>query len=220
MSIADLFKSSKEIEREKNRARRRALRDVERATDVVKDRIATLKRDRDTAWTQAREYLRDGQKAAAQRCLQSVKANEMMMGKLERKNWVFSQIATKMEMAKTDQEFSAALANLNTTLEVDPDKLAETLDDVGGTLSEQGDIDKMWDKEYGKEMEGLASSDAVPSVEEMMSNLEKEVVADVTGGRSMAGKVSSEAKDSTGGIAEAIGEGRRRLKALMDGKKQ
>ena len=69
MGIADLFKSSKEIEREKNRARRRALRDVERAADVVKDRIATLKKERDAAWTQAREYLRDGQKAAAQRCL-------------------------------------------------------------------------------------------------------------------------------------------------------
>lgn len=219
MGIADLFKSSKEIEREKNRARRRALRDVERASDVVKDRIATLKKERDAAWTQAREYLRDGQKAAAQRCLQSVQANELMMGKLERKSWVFSQLATKMEMAKTDQEFAAALGNLNTTLEIDPDKVADVLGDVDGTLSEQGDIDKIWEKEYGKEMNGLSQSDAIPSVEEMMANLEKEVVADVTGGKSVAGRVSSAGRDAVGGIAEAIGEGRRRLKALMDGKK-
>ena len=219
MGIGDLFKSSKEIEREKRRERRKALRDVERASDVVKDRIATLKKERDAAWTQAREYLRDGQKAAAQRCLQSVQANELMMGKLERKNWVFGQLSTKMEMAKTDQEFAAALANLNTTLEVDPDKIADVLGDVGDTLSEQGDVDNIWEKEYGKEMNGLSQSDAIPSVEEMMSNLEKEVVADVSGGKAVVGKVAAAGKEAAGNVAEAIGEGRRKLKALIDGKK-
>lgn len=219
MGIADLFKSSKDIEREKNRARRRALRDVERASGDVKDRIATLKKERDAAWTEAREYLRDGQKAAAQRCLQSVQSNELMMGKLERKSWVFSQLATKMEMAKTDQELAKALSILNSTLDIDPDKVADVLGDVDDTLSEQGDIDKIWEKEYGKEMNGLSQSDAIPSVEEMMANLEKEVVADVTGGKSVAGKVASVGKDAVGSVSEASGEGRRRLKALMDGKK-
>lgn len=219
MGIGDLFKSTKELEREKNRARRRALRDVERAADVVKDRIATLKKERDAAWTQARDYLRDGQKAAAQRCLQSVQANELMMGKLERKSWVFGQLSTKMEMAKTDQEFAAALANLNTTLEIDPDKIAEVLDDTNDSLSEQGDIDKIWDKEYGKEMNGLTQSDAIPSVDDMMVNLEKEVVADVTGGKSVAGKVAAAGTETVVNVAEAIGEGRRKLKALMEAKK-
>ena len=68
-------------------------------------------------------------------------------------------------------------------------------------------------------MNGLSQSDTVPSVEEMMSSLEKEVVADVTGGKSVAGKIASAGKDAVGGVAEAIGEGRRRLKAMMDGKK-
>lgn len=219
MGIGDLFKSTKELEREKNRARRRALRDVERAADVVKDRIATLKKERDAAWAQARDYLRDGQKAAAQRCLQSVQANELMMGKLERKSWVFGQLSTKMEMAKTDQEFASALANLNTTLEIDPDKIAEALDDTNDSLSEQGDIDKIWDKEYGKEMNGLAQSDSIPSVEDMMASLEKEVVADVSGGKSVAGKVATAGAEAVGNVAEAIGEGRRKLKALMEAKK-
>lgn len=211
MSIADLFKSSIQIEREKNRARRRALRDVERAADTVKDRIVTLKKERDTAWTQAREYLRDGQKSAAQRCLQSVQANELMMGKLERKSWVFQQLATKMEMAKTDQEFSGALAKLNATLEIDPESVGEVLDDVDGTLSEQGDIDKIWEKEYCKEMNGLGQSDAIPSVEEMMVNLQQEVVAEVNGGKTVN-------KTSSGSLSEAIGEGRRKLKDLMEKK--
>lgn len=219
MGIGDLFKSTKEREREKKRERRRALRDVERATDAVKDRIATLKTERDAAWTQAREYLRDGQKAAAQRCLQTVQANELMMGKLERKSWVFGQLSTKMEMAKTDQEFAAALANLNTTLEIDPDKIADVLDDTNESLAEQSDIDKIWDKEYGKEMNGLTQSDAIPSVDEMMANLEKEVVADVTGGKSVAVDVATAGTEAADNVAEAIGEGRRKLKALMEAKK-
>lgn len=219
MGIGDLFKSSKEIERAKKRDRRRSLRGVESSTDEVKDEIAALKKERDKAWAQAREYLRDGQKAAAQRLLQSVQSRELMMGKLEKRLWVFNQLALKMKMAKTDQEFATALNRLNTTLEIDPDKIADVLGDVDDSLSDQADVDKIWDKGYEKEMNGLAQSDAVPSVEEMMGNLEKEVVADVTGGNPMASVASSAEKNAVGGIAEGIGEGRRRLKALMDGTK-
>lgn len=216
MGLSDLFKSTKEIEREKARERRRALREVETATDAVRDEIATLKKERDAAWAQAREYLRDGQKAAAQRTLQSVQSRELMMGKLEKKLWVFNQLALKMKMAKTDQEFASALAKLNKTLEIDPDKMADVLGDVDDSLAEQGDVDKNWDKRYEKEMNGLAQSDAVPSMEEMMGSLEKEVVADVAGGAAIAGAVPTAEAKASAGIAEGIGEGRRRLKALMD----
>ncbi len=216
MGLSDLFKSTREIEREKAHSRRRALRDVESATDTVKEEIATLKKDRDAAWAQAREYLRDGQKAAAQRTLQSVQSCELMMGRLEKKLWVFNQLALRMKMAKTDQEFANALEKLNRTLEIDPDRMADVLGDVDDSLSEQVDVDKNWDKRYEKEMNGLAQSDAVPSMEEMMGSLEKEVVADVAGGAAIAGAVpAAEAKASVG-IADGIGEGRRRLKALMD----
>lgn len=219
MVFADLFKSSREIEREKARARRKSLRGVESSTDVVKDEIAALKKERDKAWAQAREYLRDGQKAAAQRLLQSVQSRELTMGKLEKKLWVFNQLALEMKMAKTDQEFATALDRLNKTLEIDPDRIADVLGDVDDSLSEQAAVDKIWDKGYEKKMNGLAQSDAVPSVEEMMGNLEKEVVADVTGGTPMTSVAPSAERKTVGGIAEGIGEGRRRLKALMDGAK-
>lgn len=219
MGFADLFKSSREKEREQARARRKALRDVESSTDAVKEDIAALKNERDKAWTQAREYLRDGQKAAAQRLLQSVQSRELMMGKLEKKLWVFNQHTLKMKMAKTDQEFATALNWLNTTLKIDPDRIADLLGGVDDSLSEQVAVDKIWEKGYEKEMNGLAQSDAVPSVEEMMGNLEKEVVADVMDGTPMTSVAPSAEQKTVGGIAEEIGEGRRRLKALMDGTK-
>lgn len=213
MGLKDLFKSGEEIRKEKERARRKAIRDAERAGDSVKDKIADLKLERDKAWNEARAYLRDGQKAAAQRCLQTVQANEIMMGKLERKNWVFNQYITKMQMAKTDQDFAAALDTLNGVLNIDPDKISDVLIEVDDSLSEQSEIDKKWDKQYAAEMNGIAKVDSIPSIEDMMSNLEKEVVADVSGG-----KIQTSANTQSS-IAEEIGTGRRKLKDLIDNKK-
>ena len=77
MGWNDLFKSGEAIRKENEKRRRKAIRDAERAIDCVKDKIADLKLERDKAWNEARAYLRDGQKAAAQRCLQTVQANEI-----------------------------------------------------------------------------------------------------------------------------------------------
>lgn len=210
MGLRDLFKSEREIQKEKERERRKAIREAERASDSVKDKINDLKAERDKAWNEARAYLRDGQKAAAQRCLQTVQAHEIMMGKLERKSWVFNQYITKMGMAKTDQDFAAALGTLNSVLNVDPDKIEDVLIDVDDTLAEQGEIDKIWDKQYTAEMNGMSKIDTIPSIEDMMSNLEKEVIADVSGG-----KIAGMTNEQSSSVAAQIGEGRRKLKDLM-----
>ncbi len=79
MGIGDLFKSKKEREKEVRKQRRKAFRDAESAVDAVKDRVRGMKSERDKAWAEARQYLKDGNKAAAQRSLQGVRANEVMM---------------------------------------------------------------------------------------------------------------------------------------------
>ena len=212
-NLNDLFKSEEEIRKENEKRRRKAIRDAERAIGCVKDKIADLKLERDKAWNEARAYLRDGQKAAAQRCLQTVQANENMMGKLERKCWVSNLYITKLQMAKADQDIAAAMENLSAVLNIDPDKISDVLIDVNDSLSEQSEIDKMWDKQYAAEMNGIAKVDSIPSIEDMMSNLEKEVVADVSGG-----KIQTSANTQSS-IAEEIGTGRRKLKDLIDNKK-
>ena len=209
MAFADLFKSTKELERAQRRAHRKALRGMERAVDTVAEKVCSLKEDRDKAWAEARNYLRDGQKAAAQRSLQTVQANEVLIGKMERKCWVFKQYQTKMELAGTDMAFADALNQVKSTLKIDPEKIADILDDVNEVFAEQADIDKIWEKEYTKEMKGLNMTDSVPSMEEMMANLEQEVVAEVNGGKTVN-------KTSSGSLSEAIDEGRRNLKKLKD----
>jgi hypothetical protein len=180
MALGDLFKSKQEREQEEKRKRRKAFREAENAVEAVKDRVKKLKKERDQKWAEARDYLKDGQKGAAQRCLQGVRAGEVMMAKLDMKRWVFEQLLTKLDLAKTDQEFTNALAAINTVVQIDPDKVADVMGEVEDKLGDQVDTDKVWEKMHEKEMEGAetAMTDRVPTLEQMMADLQDEVVGE------------------------------------------
>ncbi len=216
MPFGDLFKSKKEREREETKKRRKAFREAENAVDVVKDRIAKLKKDRDKSWSEARQYLKDGQKAAAQRGLQACRAIEMLMSKLEMKRWVFEQLLSKLELAKSDQDFTLALSAINTVVKINPEAIDDVLVDVQDKLGEQVDTDKIWENVYGKEMEGVETqmTDVFPSIEDMEKQLQDEVAADLGTPRSLTVTEESEGGSS---IKQQIGEGRQRLKDLLDG---
>jgi len=217
MPLGDLFKSKKEREREEAKQRRKAFREAENAVDVVKDRIVKLKKDRDKSWNEARQYLKDGQKAAAQRGLQACRASEMLMSKLEMKRWVFEQLLSKLELAKSDQDFTQALSAINTVVQIDPEAVADVLDEVQDKLGEQVDTDKIWEKVYGKEMEGVETqmTDVIPSIEDMEKQLQDEVAADL--GSGVRPIKETEASEGGSSIEHQIGEGRKRLKDLLDG---
>lgn len=215
MALGDLFKSKHDRVREESKKRRKAFREAESAVDVVKDRIGKLKRDRDKAWGEARQYLKDGQKAAAQRCLQTCRASEMLMSKLEMKRWVFEQLLSKLELAKSDQDFTQALGAINTVVKIDPEAVADVLDEVQDKLGEQVDTDKIWQNVYGKEMEGVENQmvDVIPTIEDMEKQLQDEVAAEIGGSHPVKSK---ESVDADSRIKKQIGEGRKRLKDLLE----
>jgi len=218
MALGDLFKSKKERERDEAKKRRKAFRDAENAVDVVKDRVTKLKRERDKAWAEARQYLKDGQKAAAQRQLQTCRASEMLMSKLEMKRWVFEQLLSKLELAKSDQDFAQALSAINTVVKIDPEAVADVMDEVQDKLGEQVDTDKIWEKVYGKEMEGVETqmTDVIPSMEDMEKQLQDEVAADLGTSRPIKATEGGETEPS---VKQQIGEGRKKLKDLLEGDK-
>jgi len=212
MGLGDLFKSKAEREKELRKERRKAFRQAENAVDAVKDRVRSLKAERDNSWAEAREYLKAGQKGAAQRSLQSVRANELIVDQLEKKRWVFDQLLTKLEMSKTDQEFSQSLGAIDAVVNIDPEAVADVLDEVQDKLGEQLDVDKVWNKTFDREMAGVEkASDTIPSVEDMMKDLEDEVVADVRGSKVVESEASGGSR-----INEEIGEGREKLKKLLE----
>lgn len=215
MAIRDLFKSKEERDREEQKKRRKAFREAEGAVDVVKERVGKLKKDRDKSWNEARQYLKDGQKAAAQRCLQTCRASEMLMTKLEMKRWVFEQLLSKLELAKSDQDFTKALGAINTVVKIDPEAVADVLGEVEDKLGEQVDTDKIWEKMYGKEMEGVETkmTDVIPSIEDMEKQLQDEVAEDISQDR------PSKKKEKTGTdptVKDRIGGSKERLRKMME----
>ena len=228
MALGDLFKSKKEREKDEQRIRRKAFREAENAVDTVRDRVTKLKKERDKAWTEARAYLKDGQKAAAQRSLQACRAAEMMGAKLEMKRWVFEQLLTKLELAKTDQEFTQSMSAINTFVKIDPEAVADVMGEIEDKLGDQVDTDKIWEKMHDKEMEGVESqmSDVIPSVTDMMGQLQDEVAEDITAdspAKSKAKETEAPAprakKETEGTLDSQISDARKRIREGLEGEK-
>ncbi len=209
--MGNLFKTKKQRERDERKERRRAFRDAENRIDDVKERIRTMERDAKKQWEQAREAIKAGQKAAAQRHLTSYRAAQALMTKLEQKRWVFEQYLTKMEVARSDQEFADALAAVNKVTQIDPERVADVFETSQDILGEQMDADRFWSKLYEKEMSGAEGSleDYIPSMDELEKQLESEASVEIGG----------EAVQRAGGeIDEQIKSGQDRVKKLLDQK--
>ncbi|MBA4386642.1 MAG: hypothetical protein C0404_01605 [Verrucomicrobia bacterium] len=208
--MTNLFKSKKERMKDDRRERRHAFRQAENAVDDVKDRIKQMDKEAQKQWAQARDALKAGQKAAAQRNLTSYRAAQVLMTKLEQKRWVFEQYVTKMQVAQTDNEFATALGSINKIVKIDPENVADVFESAQDLLGEQQDSDRFWSKMYEKEMEGASGSleDYIPSSQELSKQLEQEVAAEIGG---TTEKLSDD-------MSARVSAGQDRVKKLLDGK--
>ena len=187
-----IFMTDVERKAAQKKRRRKALREAENAIDLVKDRCASLKAERDAKWSEAREYVKCGQKAAAQRALNVVRVDDVLLIQLDQKRWVFENIITKMESAETDVSFAEALGTLLKVNTVDPDRIAEVLDEAAGKSAELAEVNKVWNKEYGKQMNGIAASEAVPAIDEMLAEVTKEAATEIQDGNGGGSKKTTE----------------------------
>jgi len=208
--LSQLFKSTKQREREKERERRQAFRRAEMALDEVNAKLKGLEKKGRDAWAKAKALTRTGQKAAAQRAIVTYRGTQVMAVKIDQKRFAFEQSLITMEMAKTDGDFSRALALMAQVTEVDPDKVDDVLFTVDMKRSEQGEVDKLWMKEYRKHMEGAegALEDFVPSLEELGAQLEEEASHEI--GIMENGSTSTE-------LLQDIEKGRERVRKLLEG---
>lgn len=217
MPFGDLFKSKKEREREARReerkAKRTASRDLERSLDSLKSKIKEIRTKKDKDWEQAKQYMKSGQKAAANRLLKTCRAGELLASKLERKAWFWEQKAINLETGVADKTLALGMQELAKLNQIDPEQIDEALMDVQDVLDEQVDVDRMIDREYNKEMEGLAEEEAVDvaSLEDMEKELLDEVAVEI-GDDSITETENMEKETGE----ENIGELRDRLKDLLE----
>lgn len=212
MSFLKYFMFPGARRRAERRERRHAFRAAENAIADVKARQAELEKEAKKQWELARAALKNGEKAAANRALTSSRAAQTMVMKLEQKRWVFEQYLTKMQVAESDNQFASALGAINKVIRIDPERVEDIFGAAQDALGEQIDADRFWNSMYEKEMSGASGAlqDHIPSMEDMASQLEQEVAAEVGGGAAPA------AADAT--LAARISEGQQRVKDLLGGK--
>lgn len=186
--MSNLFKSKKAREREERKERRKAFRQAENALDDVKERQRSLEKEADKQWAAAREATKAGEKEKVRRTLTGYRATQVMLTKMEQKRWVFEQYLTKMDMARTDAEFTDALVKVNAVTKVDPEKTEDVFDASNELLGEQSDSDRFWERLYEKESGGAASKmeEHLPSMDDLTSQLEEEAAIEIGGGQAGA----------------------------------
>ncbi len=212
MSFLKFFMFPSARRRMERRERRHAFRDAENAKQDVIDRQKRLEKEAKDNWAKAREALKNGEKAAANRALTAARAAQVLSMKLEQKRWVFEQYLTKMEVAQSDTQFAEALGQINKIIRIDPDHVEDVFGAAQDMLGEQLDAERFWSKMYESEMAGAngALEDHIPSLDEMTSELEQQVAADVGG--AAAPVAAGQALD------ERIAAGQQRVKDLLGGK--
>lgn len=212
MGFADLFKSTKEREREARRAKRQKERQVERVVDRIADRIKAQEKERAQIWAKAREMLQAGKKLDAQRLLQRYRGLEVLINRLERQQMLWRGKLNTIATAADANEAAAALAGFSELLNVDPDRIVDDLERVEDAEGEIKEVNSVLDRAYEKDNERIAAESEklgdVPVDEDLMAALESEAAADICGG-SLANASKTE---------DDINAGRDRLRALLDEK--
>ncbi|MEX0321477.1 MAG: hypothetical protein AB3N63_04920 [Puniceicoccaceae bacterium] len=200
-----LFRSKKQRERDARKERRRAFRQAENAIDDVKERVRRLEKDASREWEAAKVAAQKGEEAAVNRALTSYRGKQVILTQLQRKQWVFEQTLVKLEVSGTDAEFASALELLNKTLEVDPERLAESFEESSEILSEQKDAERLWERMYQKELDGVEGelTERVPEMNTLKSKL-----------------LSEATKDGGSDLSERLSEGQRKVRNLLDQEKE
>ena len=223
--VGRIFETDKERKRRIAKERRQAFRQADNAIGTIVTRINSLRARRQQQWEEARTYLKNGQKGAARRSLQGVRATELIIDQLEKKRFVFEQIVIRFEVAGTDEEFATALGSLNTVIEIDIDSVEDVLDIAQEKLGDQLDVDRVWEQVYQRDMGDVMTqpSDVVLSVDDMLASLEQETGMKVTEPKAVEETPAAPAETSTvddTDVNRRAGEGRRRIKELMEGEDQ
>lgn len=209
-----LFESKKNKEKRLAREQRQRTRKADSNIKKVEGKIAEMESESNQLLGKAKECLKTGQESGASQALNTWRHNQVLIQKHNKKLHVFKIYNDKLDMAATDQEMAGILAELAGNLEIDPEATYESLDDVADKLTQQQDVDDIWERAYEAEMAGVDKvSDPIPSVEELLEKLNKEVADEVGGNRISESQGVTEEGDS---VNEEIGEGRKKLDDLLD----
>lgn len=201
-SFANLFKTQAERDKELKRRQRRAFTKAEDAIDTVNASINEINSDKRKAWDDAKKAAAVGNKGGALLSIQKYRASEVMIFQLEKRKWVFQNYITRLKMLDVNNVFASAMNALNEVINADVDMVVESLDGLGDKLDDGKQLDKLWESQFGKEMNGMSvkDTDIIPDVDSLMAALQSEVALDIGGGQTVGPTMN---KTKAEGISDA-----------------
>jgi len=210
MGLSDLFKSSKEIEREKRRALRAKEREAERGISRLARQVRELEKERAAVWAHARELVQAGKRSEAARLVNQYKVMGVEINRLERQRMLAQNKLSRVSAAGTLGSVTSAIAGFADGMDVDPDKISDELDSISDVEGEIDEMNRVVDEAYESDMVKASAAAELQGAEatddELMSELESEAASEVLGG----GVVDAESSN------EDINAGRDRLRALLN----
>ena len=216
MAILDnLFKSAKELENEKRRQARQNERKVDQDLDSFDEKITALAKRRDDAWSQARELLKSGRRAEAQRTLLYYKRYDLLINKLENQKAFLTSQAVQI---RSTGDAAATLADIRALAAgkgIDPDALDENLSEMELINQDIADSDKQMSAAFDRDLDNMRKAEANGAIhhentDDLMAALENECAAEISG--------QAAPPEKTSGTTAGIAEGAERLKKLLEGK--
>lgn len=190
----------RQLERRERREFRKELRRANRSLSGFQMNATKCAQARDEARVRAKEALQDGQRDAARSQLQSWRIFQSNCLLLEKKLTLGQVFLMKMEAAANSKDFMVAVNGFNSNLDRYQKELEGFVITSEETLDTLNELDQEWaDAHRGVMDRSEPSGDlSVPSVDDMLSELEQEVSA---GGdsvyedmRDLADKAMNEAK--------------------------
>ena len=201
IDFRSLFESTKDKnKREKKEARQRK-RKLKNLLSGTEANIQSLNSDLEGCREEARKFLTAGQKGAAMQSMQAYRNTLSLIQKLRTRKFVIESNKANLEMAQTDQESVSILSDIANALEIDPEEIADKLEDVEDKIDEQEAVDEIFDRVYQQQLAASGKvSDALPSVEDLMSDLE----AEVNGGQTQKESGKEEPSDEIDQLREDL----------------
>ena len=210
--VNDLLKSPARRKVDAEKRRIRAMRKAENAIYDAESRVEKLEGDNAKSWSKARELMKSGRKSAARIELCKYRAVQRLVELINKKVWLVKFYLTRLESAGADANLVAAIGEMSSLINIDPNKTLDAIDDVQDKLVEATEIDRVWENVFASETrrDSHRESELLPDVDELMSELEKEAA------REVGGKLYSDSLAEEDEISRGIAEGRDRLKDIID----
>jgi hypothetical protein len=194
---------------------------VERVIDNLQEKATGLEKERTKLWNTAREQMLSGQKSAAGATLKVYKSKMVMGQRVERQLLLSQHHLDTITSASDMQQVSGALAGLATIMNVDPDAVQATMDELEDKNADVQDVSKIMDRAFERDMAKL-DRDAENGMNETEDELMQALMAEVNGSLSVSAPLSSAAPETAAPVSNAaadINAGRDALKKLMEGNK-